>query len=110
MHTSGIPWLTFKAANGLCIPYVDYAVLDFSIRGIGLLGTNVVVDCWTEVFRGGIQESRHSKTLICAHVPQAAGLQDCLVLVEDLEDHGHEWRVARLLSWTRGGRGPPAHL
>ena len=171
---SGIPWLTLKAANGLRIPYVGYAVLDFSIGGIdikkkgvvivrddcinteyGLLGMNVVADCWTEVFRRGhpgvtafksvfsphaekawdaafaacqkadtsmgqmelqgvarlqrqspVRLPPTTETIIWAQVPQAAGLQDCLVLVEDLEDHGHEWRVARSLSWTRGGRVP----
>lgn len=30
---SSIPWLTLKAANGLQIPYVGYAVLDFTIGG-----------------------------------------------------------------------------
>lgn len=69
---SHISWLALKAANGLYIPYVGYAVLDFCIGGLevkgkgvvivrddcinteyGLLGMNVVADCWTGVFKGG---------------------------------------------------------
>lgn len=69
---SGISWLALKAANGLNIPYVGYAVLDFQIGGIevkgkgvvvvrddcinteyGLLGMNVIADCWAGIFSGG---------------------------------------------------------
>ena len=67
-----IPWLTLKAANGLRIPYIGYAVLDFAVGGIevkdkgivivkdscmgteyGLLGMNVIKDCWEKLFLNG---------------------------------------------------------
>lgn len=66
-----VPWLTLKAANGLNIQYVGYAVLDFEVGGVqildkgvvivkdsclgadcGILGMNVIADCLTQVFQG----------------------------------------------------------
>ena len=67
-----LPWLTLKAANGLKIPYVGYAVLDFIVGGLeiparsvvivqdaclnteyGLLGMNVISECWEALFQKG---------------------------------------------------------
>lgn len=67
-----ISWLSLKAANGLQIPYVGYAVVDFLIGGVevkekgvlvvkddcinanyGLLGMNVISDCWEGLFQNG---------------------------------------------------------
>lgn len=66
-----IEWLKLKAANGLRIPYVGYAMLDFQIGGIkipdrgvlivsdeimgpeqGLLGMNVIGQVWNTVHLG----------------------------------------------------------
>lgn len=66
-----IPWLTLRAANGLTIPYIGYTIMDFEVGGIslpgkgvvivrdtclgaecGILGMNVISDCWTQVFQG----------------------------------------------------------
>lgn len=66
-----IDWLTLRAANGLKIPYVGYAVLDFVIGGVqvaeqgvvlvkdeclgaekGILGMDMIAACWKDVFRG----------------------------------------------------------
>lgn len=65
-------WLTLKAANGLSIPYVGYAILDFAVAGVkvpgkgvvivkdeclggdkGVLGMNVIIDCWKGLFKEG---------------------------------------------------------
>ena len=83
-----IPWLILKAANGLEIPYVGYAVLDFAVGGIdilakgvmivkdgcmsndyGLLGMNVINECWAGLFQGGHPGEQAFKSL----VPPAAG-------------------------------------
>lgn len=67
-----LQWLTLRAANGLQIPFVGYAVLDFTIGGIevpgrgvvivkddcisaeyGLLGMNVISECWEGLFSKG---------------------------------------------------------
>lgn len=67
-----LQWLTLNAANGLQIPFVGYAVLDFSIGGIevpergvvivtddcigsdyGLLGMNVISECWEGLSQKG---------------------------------------------------------
>ncbi|XP_041939766.1 uncharacterized protein LOC121700694 [Alosa sapidissima] len=64
-------WLTLKAANGLQIPYIGYAILDFKVGGIripnkgviivndqclgsdrAVLGMNVITECWREVMQG----------------------------------------------------------
>ncbi|KAK1906831.1 MAM domain containing glycosylphosphatidylinositol anchor protein 1 [Dissostichus eleginoides] len=69
-----IPWLTLKAANGLHLPYIGYALLDFEINGVkvmgkgvvvvedsylqqecALLGMNVIGDCWQSIFQDGHQ-------------------------------------------------------
>lgn len=67
------PLLTLRAANGLEIPYVGYAVLDFEVAGIQLqgrgvvivkdefstnpliIGMNVISSCWSELFQGPSQ-------------------------------------------------------
>lgn len=65
------PWLTLRAANGLHIPYVGYAVMDFAVGGVqvpqkgivvvedgcmgadhAILGMNVIAHCWEELARG----------------------------------------------------------
>lgn len=173
-----LSWLTLRAANGLQIPYIGYAVLDFTIGGIevpgrgivivkddcmstdyGLLGMNVMSECWETLFKQGhprqaafkslfspaarkawekafticqriqvtptqdmaqgvaklerqapILVPPESEMIVWAYVPQALGGEDCPVLVEDLPDgQGMEersWRVARTLSWARGGKVP----
>ena len=171
-----IPWLTLKAANGLRIPYVEYAVLDFAVGGIevknkgivivedscmgteyGLLGMNVIKDCWEKLFLNGhpgemafkstvpqasvkawdkafaickriqapdeplqvrarltqqspISIPPRTEMIVWIDVSPVAGSPDHLVLVENLpDDTGAEergLRVARTLSWARGGKVP----
>lgn len=169
-----IPWLTLKAANGLMIPYIGYALFDFDINGVKvlgkgvvvvedsclqhdscLLGMNVIGDCWTSVFQDGPQAEENFKSamtpiaaakwgkafavcrriglvesstelqgvaklprqdpvvippetemMVWAQVPQAVGRPDCCIMVENLQSDDQEWRVARTLSWVRGGRVP----
>ncbi|KAF4098335.1 hypothetical protein G5714_020365 [Onychostoma macrolepis] len=67
-----VPWLTLRGANGLNIPYIGYQVTDLEIHGTtipqkgvvivrdsclgeyrALLGMNVLMDCWEELFRAG---------------------------------------------------------
>lgn len=64
-------WLTLKATNGLQIPYIGYAVLDFKVGGVSIpkkgviivedrclgsdkaiLGMNVISECWKELMQG----------------------------------------------------------
>lgn len=64
-------WLTLKAANGLQIPYIGYAILDFKVGGVhipnkgaiivndeclgsdrAVLGMNVITECWKELMEG----------------------------------------------------------
>ena len=64
-------WLSLKAANGLQIPYIGYALLDFKVGGVQLhnkgvfivnddclgaeraiLGMNIIADCWQELMHG----------------------------------------------------------
>lgn len=62
--------LTLQAANGLEVPYLGYAIMDFEVGGIQiparrvviiedaclssplLLGMNVITACWNAVFNG----------------------------------------------------------
>ncbi|KAG1960358.1 interleukin-1 receptor accessory protein-like 1-A [Pimephales promelas] len=63
--------LTLRGANGLDIPYTGYIMVDFLVRGVpvqqkgvvivrdhclgnhrALLGMNVILDCWEELFQG----------------------------------------------------------
>ncbi|MGH0183314.1 UNVERIFIED_CONTAM: hypothetical protein FKN15_011152 [Acipenser sinensis] len=67
-----VQWLKLRAANGIIIPYVGYAELNFAVGGIkipdrgvvivaddclgaekGVLGMNVILHCWKELFGGG---------------------------------------------------------
>lgn len=172
-HPDRISWLTLVAANGLQIPYVGYAELNFIIGGIevnkkgviivrddcintgyALLGMNVIGDCWAMICNGGhpgatafksvfppsaekvwdtafaacrrveaattaelqgvarlqrqppVMLPPSTETIIWAQVPQAVGLADCPVLLEDVDGYGREWRVARSLAWTCKGRVP----
>lgn len=82
-----IPWLTLKAANGLSLPYVGYALLDFEVGGVavpgkgvvvvedkylppsyGILGMNVIQHCWEGLRRQG----GHGFTLFKSTLPRAA--------------------------------------
>lgn len=167
-----IPWLNLKAANGLQIPYMGYALLDFEINGVkvmgkgvvvvddsclnpeyAILGMNVIGDCWQSVFQDGHPGEAAFKStlpstagaawgkafavcrrvdlagptpelqgvaklprqtpvvlppatemLVWTQVPQAVGVADCCVMVENLQNEDQEWRVARTLSWVRGGK------
>ncbi|XP_063075849.1 uncharacterized protein LOC134465891 isoform X1 [Engraulis encrasicolus] len=78
-----VPWLTLKAANGLALPYVGYALLDFEVGGIrvpgkgvivvedrylppnyAVLGMNVIQYCWEGLRqRGGHQIALFKSTL-----------------------------------------------
>lgn len=42
-EVTDVPWLTLKAANGLALPYVGYALFDFEVGGVAVLGKGVVV-------------------------------------------------------------------
>ncbi|XP_041961809.1 uncharacterized protein LOC121720042 [Alosa sapidissima] len=85
--TKDVPWLTLKAANGLALPYVGYALLDFEVGGIavrgkgvvvvedhylpptyGVLGMNVIQYCW----EGLRQQGGHQFTLFKSTLPRAA--------------------------------------
>ena len=45
IHEAGeIPWLTLKAANGLKLPYIGYAILDFQIGGVVVPEKGVLVE------------------------------------------------------------------
>lgn len=67
-----ISWLTLKAVNGLKLPYIGYAELDFQVGGVavpqkgvvvveddhlqsdyGILGMNVITHCWEALFQNG---------------------------------------------------------
>lgn len=82
-----LQWLTLNAANGLRIPFVGYAVLDFNVRGIdvlgraalivedqcissdnGFLGMNVIAGCW----EGITQEGALGKIAFKSRVPPKA--------------------------------------
>lgn len=71
LHRTEASRLTLRGANGLDIPYTGYIVVDFLVRGIpvrqkgvvivrdhclglhrALLGMNVILDCWEELFKG----------------------------------------------------------
>ena len=89
IHEAGeIPWLTLKAANGLKLPYIGYAILDFQIGGVvvpekgvlvvaddclqseyGILGMNVINHCWEALFQDGHPGLSAFKSTI----PQRAG-------------------------------------
>ncbi|KAL2097871.1 hypothetical protein ACEWY4_007078 [Coilia grayii] len=64
-------WLAIRAANGLSVPYIGYACLEVCISSVrlpscgvvivnddclsgppGLLGMNVIQDCWDHLFKG----------------------------------------------------------
>lgn len=171
---SRISWLALRAANGLQIPYVGYAVLDFNIGGVevkrkgvvivqddcinteyGLLGMNVVVDCWEGIFQGrhpgvtafksvfppsadkawdaafaacqrtcaleaevriqGIAKLQRqapvvvppaTEMIVWAYVPEAGNQASQPVLIEDLDDCGREWCIARSVGVVQGGKVP----
>lgn len=82
-----IPWLTLKAANGLSLPYVGYALLDFEVGGVavlgkgvvvvedkylpptyGVLGMNIIQHCW----EGLRQQGGHGFTLFKSTLPRTA--------------------------------------
>lgn len=39
----GLNWLTLKVANGLSIPYMGYAILDFAVAVVMVPGKDVVI-------------------------------------------------------------------
>ncbi|KAJ8356902.1 hypothetical protein SKAU_G00196960 [Synaphobranchus kaupii] len=66
-----LEWLELKGANGLDIPFIGYVMLDFVVGGVdiprkgvlivrdgcvgaeyGVLGMNVIMHCWRELFQG----------------------------------------------------------
>lgn len=73
------PVLTLRAANGLEIPYVKYAVLDFKVAGVQIpargvvivkdefstnslvIGMNIFSQCWSALF----QNEGQSSSLLC---------------------------------------------
>ncbi|XP_062374615.1 uncharacterized protein LOC134062574 isoform X2 [Sardina pilchardus] len=83
-----IPWLTLKAANGLNLPYIGYAILDFQIGGVivpakgvvivkddclqsdyGILGMNVIKHCWEAL----LQDTHPGLTAFKSTIPRRAG-------------------------------------
>ena len=83
--TAELSWLTLKAANGLGIPYVGYALIDFSVGGVkvpgkgvvivkddclgsdqGILGMNVITHCWKELFQGVTQSTSGFSVIVGA--------------------------------------------
>ncbi|KAL2102866.1 hypothetical protein ACEWY4_002034 [Coilia grayii] len=169
-----ISWLTLKAANGLKLPYVGYAILDFEVGGIlvpakgviivedgclqsnqAILGMNVINHCWEALFQGGhpgltvfkstipsshgaawdkafsvcqriqasgemedfqgtarlsrmavVQLQPETEMLVWAQVPQATGVPETCVLVEDLGGDGQEWRIGRAVLHMKAGKVP----
>lgn len=84
------PWLTLRAANGLHIPYVGYAVVDFAIGGVhvpqkgivvvedgcmgadhAILGMNVIAHCWDELAKGKHPGLAAFKSLVLPGAGQA---------------------------------------
>lgn len=105
-----VPWLTLRAANGLTIPYLGYTVLDFEVGGIrlpdkgvvivqdsclgaecGILGMNVISDCWAQVFGG----SHPGETAFRSTTTQKAGAA---------------WAKAFAVCQKTLGPGPMAHV
>lgn len=86
-NAEDLQWLTLNAANGLRIPFVGYVVLDFNVGGIefpgravlivedrcmssdnGLLGMNVISECWESITR----KKSLGKTAFKSRVPLKA--------------------------------------
>ncbi|CAL8275878.1 unnamed protein product [Arctogadus glacialis] len=130
-----IPWLTLKAAIGLRISYIGYAVLDFAVGGIevtnkgivmvedssmgtecGLLGMNVIKDCWENLFLNGHPGEMAFKST----VPQASvNTWDTAVAIckriqapeEPLQVMARQTQRSPIsipprLSWAQGGAVP----
>ena len=131
-----IPWIPLKAAIGLRISYIGYAVLDFAVGGIevtnkgiiimiedssmgteyGLLEMNVIKDCWENLFLNGHPGEMAFKST----VPQALikTWDTAFVICKRIRAPGEPLQVkARLtqrspisipprLSWAQGGKVP----
>lgn len=80
--------MRLKAANGLKIPYIGYALLDFRVGGVvipqkgvvivkdeclgterAILGINVFTECWQELTRGSLP----GEVVFCAQMSPSAG-------------------------------------
>lgn len=141
--------------GGVKLPDKGLVIVQDSCLGAecGILGMNVISDCWTQVFQEshpGEAAFRSTTTqrageawgkafavcqktltpgptlqveavaklerqppvilppktemVVWTRVPQVAGLADCRVMVEDLDDWSCAWRVARTLTRIRKGR------
>ncbi|KAL7384582.1 hypothetical protein ABVT39_004920 [Epinephelus coioides] len=73
-------WQTLKAANGLHIPYTEYAILDFSVGGV------TVPD--------PVYVSPNSEVVLWTQLNGAKNTSDFCALVEGPE-RDDEWQVAR---------------
>lgn len=163
--------LKLTAANGPQIPYVGYVVADMEPgrvkllnKGIvishGVLGMNVIKDCWRAVFQGehpgavafksklpatagpawnkafvscrwiqttaaisqkfqgiaklprqvAVQLAPETEMIVWVNVPEAAGVPDCKVMVEDMGDSKQEYRVARTLCHLQNGKIPVEYV
>lgn len=87
--TREISWLSLRAANGLQLPYVGYALLDFEVsvvqlpsKGVlivddtflpsshAILGMNVINHCWEALFQG----THPGMAAFKANFPKRAGV------------------------------------
>ncbi|KAG1933728.1 interleukin-1 receptor accessory protein-like 1-A [Pimephales promelas] len=88
------PWLTLRAVNGLQIPYVGYAIVDFAVGGVqipqkgmvvvedgcmgadfAILGMNVIAHCWSELTKGkhpGLTAFKSLVSPVAGHVWEQA--------------------------------------
>lgn len=116
------PVLTLRAANGLEIPYIGYAVFDFNVAGVQvpdrgvvivkdefstnplIIGMNVISQCWSALF----QNEGHSSSLFQSTRERQAW-QQVTAVCQRVADRIHEdgslgnvWLANR-----RGVRVPP---
>ena len=97
-------WAVFKAG----IPKQAGAVWQQAFttcRRVQLEGTREEFQA-TARLQAAVTLDPQSETLVWAQVQQAAGGPDRQVMVEDYQDNGHEWLVARAVLQMRAGRVP----
>lgn len=110
--------LTLRAANGLEIPYVGYAVLDFEVAGIHLqergvvivkdefstnpliIGMNVISSCWSALFQGPSQSFSFQSPVEQRVWKQAmATCQRIAARTQDDGFLGYVWPASRHKIW-----------
>ncbi|XP_048853492.1 uncharacterized protein LOC125721577 [Brienomyrus brachyistius] len=106
-------WLTLRAANGLEIPYVGYALVDVKVGGLLLpkkgvvvvkdlkscqqpiLGMNIIGACWKELLAKSLSQSDFLSGQVDfqSHHGWAKALAHCKRVVAEAEDiqPGHVW-------------------